>query len=113
MRSIRDSAIFVYIYMSVRTCIAQDRAHLTQVLTSAIVHWNTGKLFVLKSVDDGNRSSTLCIWCFVCTQSRIYNIMRQCAGLCADLTALVGYICSGKYITYVYCTYFIHTVKTV
>ena len=31
-----------YIYMSVCTCIAQDRAHLTQVLTSAIVHWNTG-----------------------------------------------------------------------
>ena len=28
--------------MSVCTCIAQDRAHLTQVLTSAIVHWNTG-----------------------------------------------------------------------
>ena len=34
--------LYIYIYMSVRTCIAQDRAHLTQVLTSAIVHWNTG-----------------------------------------------------------------------
>ena len=34
--------LYIYIYMSVCTCIAQDRAHLTQVLTSAIVHWNTG-----------------------------------------------------------------------
>ena len=34
--------IYIYIYVSVCTCIAQDRAHLTQVLTSAIVHWNTG-----------------------------------------------------------------------
>ena len=34
--------IYIYICMSVRTCLAQDRAHLTQVLTSAIVDWNTG-----------------------------------------------------------------------
>ena len=43
----RDICIYIYnyiyiIYMSVCKSIVQDRAHLTQVLTSAIVHWNTG-----------------------------------------------------------------------